>query len=784
MTPRVLSRTRLLLSALLLALLSVVVLQSLTTVFAPGRWQWTLSLVSVVAVAAPPIATALLPPGRENLALATGNLAGIAAWALALVGNGRAGEWLTGPGTMFEAAAHTVNTAATPLPATGAVEDVLLTTGLLVAMAVGTVVAGIGAPFAAGGVLSLLLLVSPAATGVAVDRWPVLVAVVLLALLAWVATPRFSVGGLATAALATVATLLVVSAMPQHPDRAWNPAVVMSPVNSSVPDVMVTLAHDLQEQSSSRVFQYTVAEPGTYYFALATLAEFGDGRWLTEETADPDGLTVVDPRPGDLGTTQSVDITLDGLRSEWLPLPQGTQRVTVPEDVPVAGTSGDAGEGQDTETNNFDPSKWIWMRDSATAKADTAVTRDGDRYVVDAQPLLSTTLGNLDPATPSVDTSGTDVSPYLELPGQVPTSIADATGEALASVQADPADRLQVGYALEQWFQTAGFTYDGEMPYTPGDDPTDTYAVMEGLISQRHGFCVHFASTFAVMARSLGIPTRLAVGYGSDTGGGGSRSVAAKDLHAWPEILVDGRGWVAFEPTPGGPGGPGEGGEPLPAEAADAADAAEQTPEPPAPEEWSETPNEEQAAPETPTSEVPAPQDPETTEPTDVEDDAGRSALVTAALVALAVAGVLLILLSPAIVRFLLGRKRLRGIDSGDRPAQDAWTEFTATAVDLGVLPRTGGVPEARAQTPEALVEYLTGAGMLGDGAAGAASAAQGLASAVSAERFGGQDLTGVRDGLRTMLTTASDGLATGRTRWARIRAALLPASLFRRPGA
>jgi transglutaminase-like putative cysteine protease len=66
------------------------------------------------------------------------------------------------------------------------------------------------------------------------------------------------------------------------------------------------------------------------------------------------------------------------------------------------------------------------------------------------------------------------------------------------------------------------------------------------------GYCEQFAAAFAVMARTLGIPSRVAVGF---TPGGmqpnGWHLVAGVDSHAWPEIWFDGIGWIAFEPTPG-----------------------------------------------------------------------------------------------------------------------------------------------------------------------------------------------------------------------------------------
>ena len=56
----------------------------------------------------------------------------------------------------------------------------------------------------------------------------------------------------------------------------------------------------------------------------------------------------------------------------------------------------------------------------------------------------------------------------------------------------------------------------------------------------------------AAMARTLGIPARVAVGFtpGSQQGSDGSMSVGLKDAHAWPELYFEGIGWTRFEPTP------------------------------------------------------------------------------------------------------------------------------------------------------------------------------------------------------------------------------------------
>lgn len=72
------------------------------------------------------------------------------------------------------------------------------------------------------------------------------------------------------------------------------------------------------------------------------------------------------------------------------------------------------------------------------------------------------------------------------------------------------------------------------------------------MFTTREGFCEHYAVAFAVMARELGYPTRLATGY---LGGESSQvdpatlMVYQYDAHAWVEIWHGERGWVRYDPT-------------------------------------------------------------------------------------------------------------------------------------------------------------------------------------------------------------------------------------------
>jgi transglutaminase-like putative cysteine protease len=76
-------------------------------------------------------------------------------------------------------------------------------------------------------------------------------------------------------------------------------------------------------------------------------------------------------------------------------------------------------------------------------------------------------------------------------------------------------------------------------------------AVDDFLFNTRRGFCEHFASAFAVMARSVGIPARVVTGYqgGEFNPMGNYLIVRQSDAHAWTEVWLEGRGWQRIDPT-------------------------------------------------------------------------------------------------------------------------------------------------------------------------------------------------------------------------------------------
>ena len=119
-----------------------------------------------------------------------------------------------------------------------------------------------------------------------------------------------------------------------------------------------------------------------------------------------------------------------------------------------------------------------------------------------------------------------------------------ATADELTSGLGD----FESALALQGYFRE-GFTYDETANYSGEDDP------LSAFLDVRSGFCQQFSTAFALAARSVGLPTRVVVGFTtgdvSTTDEGATYAVWGRNAHAWPEVLFEGIGWVPFEPTPG-----------------------------------------------------------------------------------------------------------------------------------------------------------------------------------------------------------------------------------------
>ncbi|RBY77143.1 transglutaminase domain-containing protein [Geodermatophilus sp. TF02-6] len=473
----------------------------------------------------------------------------------------------------------------------------------------------------------------------------------------------------------------------------------------------------------------SVADPG-YLRVVALEVYDADAGWtvgnLDGEASVADDRELA-PLPG-RRTGRPVDAVLTALGHEdrFLPL------LYSPLSVSVA----------DPDRWRFDPGTGtVFGRDVSTAGLTWSVSAVEPRPTGDDLAAA----GPLPPGLPLVQR-------YTALPPLDP-SVTDLVTSLTAGL-GTPYERVQAVYR-HFTDPASGYRYSlSTAPGTSGDDLAD-------FLRLRQGYCEQYAGAMAVLVRAAGVPARVVLGYTpGTTQPDGSRLVTSDDAHAWVEVYFDDIGWVPFDPTPID------------------ADRAVDLPWAPRVQDQEVDPRTAPTAAPAPAPVAPAPQaepapqDAPLPQATPQGPDRLGPVLRAAAvvLVALALAAV------PAGLRVLQRRRRLA---AGSAAA--LWDELSATALDLG-----RAMDPAR--TPRQVAAQLAGAvGSRGTGGAhrhrqapapALADAVARLARAEEAASYA-RSAPAVGPELRAALDTARRGLLAGAPRSARLRALLLPPSLF-----
>jgi len=491
---------------------------------------------------------------------------------------------------------------------------------------------------------------------------------------------------------------------------------------------MINLGQDLRRPKAGPAFHYTSTGTEQPYFTLLTLDEVIGLSWTARIDGADTRNTVDDiQRPFGLdATVETVDastsVVIDGVNSHWLP-------------APARATSVEGLRG-----------RWYW--DSRTrAIASTTANTLGQKYTVSSLEIKPTA----DELRQSSADYPASVRGNLQLPVEPPAIIE----ETALQVTAGTSSSYDAAIAVQNYLRSSAFTYDTESPVEDGYDGggVDLIGV---FLEVKRGYCVHFASAMATMARVLGIPSRVSLGYlpgvkSQDLQRGlGQYNVDSHDLHAWPELYFVGIGWVKFEPTPG------RGTVPNYEQTADAA-APTITP----------------GAAGVPSA--PGLSADRLADDSALERGAATPTATTSSLIGIfgfSALGLALLLLLPGAARRILRYSRLRRIRSGSAGGGLAWIELQNTSLDHGIQVLV-------TETPRAFASRLERLGTLDSASA---AALERVLLALERSRFDrskvginpvADDLTLV---LRALHARANFGI--------RLRATGAPASLFALLGA
>jgi len=153
------------------------------------------------------------------------------------------------------------------------------------------------------------------------------------------------------------------------------------------------------------------------------------------------------------------------------------------------------------------------------------------------------------PQPTELRTAGSDYPPeillnYLQLP-TVDRRVVALAKEITASAE----NNYDKAAAIELYLRTK-FGYTLQLPRTVPRDPVASF-----LFERKQGHCEYFASSMAIMLRTLGIPSRVVNGFrtGEFNDITSQYLVRASNAHSWVEAYFPGYGWISFDPTPAAP---------------------------------------------------------------------------------------------------------------------------------------------------------------------------------------------------------------------------------------
>ena len=584
-------------------------------------------------------------------------------------------------------------------------------------------------PALAGIPLLVLLLVPTSVRADLVSPWAfALVAAAYLGILLVRSTPtgRKAALGISITALAGSLVLPLVLPSVETQESLSTSSSFAAGINP-----IVTLGNDLRRADEMVALTYTTSTSQGQYLRLTALDDFNGKSWKPSNTEviDSNQVDAIDLPAGLDESTPvlqvSTEVEVGNVRSRWLPVPYAPSKIT--------GLKGD----------------WMWEPDALGIRTDRS-NASGQTY----------TVASIE-ATPSVEqliaapqTFDESFARYLELPDDLPSIVRTTATDVAGTAATD----YETAIALQDYFRGGEFEYSEETPVEENYDGSGA-AALKDFLEVKAGYCVHFSSAMAAMARSLDIPARVAVGFtpGSPSTDPDSQqveyTVTTYNLHAWPELYFSGVGWVRFEPTPGRGDLPSF--APLSQDDPSTPEVDESVPQP--------VPTSSSAAPAPTPTTTPSggPLAPEVSDPTGAGSSASSAAERTP-WTAIVFAVVLALLLTPCTIRLVQRRRRFGLVETG--AALAAWDEIYDTVDDLGMRLVDGLTPRQAAAVVAQYIDDSAGDAVL--------RLARALETDAYAERPGEPDPNDLREVLRSLRREAGSGRS--------LRAALLPISLVR----
>lgn len=320
----------------------------------------------------------------------------------------------------------------------------------------------------------------------------------------------------------------------------------------------------LISQTNLPLFVATVdgVAPDQLRFRTVTLDVYRDGRWQTDRVqAYPiDTETWIDESQVYRGETVAVTVAIriENLTQPWMPAPTTSNFVA----------TADEGDLRSIRVRRLDGS--LFLPGDATYKGmEYTVRAEVARYNgATLAALARTEDGTLSP----LFQAASDGNEYLPEPDieleplalaneEFWTEYPDDLGSSVIRIAEGLTTNLETNYekaiALEQYFRYGDdrygdFTYNDSVPAQYTTSSVEDWLTDESNPYVRNGYCEQYATSMALMARALGIPSRVVLGFapGKEMLNDNTVLIQDKNAHSWVEIWVPQFGWMMFDPTP------------------------------------------------------------------------------------------------------------------------------------------------------------------------------------------------------------------------------------------
>jgi transglutaminase-like putative cysteine protease len=327
---------------------------------------------------------------------------------------------------------------------------------------------------------------------------------------------RLLTGGVGAVAVVVLLALVVGPLLPGARSRAWfnyrglGNSVGGGTWHTVTP--LVDIRTRLVDRSGTELF--TVKSRVPAYWRMVALDRFDGTVWGLESEGQRAGrqLAVDQPTsPASIHLTQQFQI--GPLATRWLPAAYQAVSISLGNALVIPESSSLVTGGH---------------------------ASDGSKYTVESDVPT--------PSSAELRRAPSFVPPSLQSDLDLPNGFPQRVRTLAAHVTQGATGSYERALALQNFFRAPNsFHYD--LRVAPGHSDR---ALEHFLFDTRRGYCEQFAGAYAAMARSIGLPARVAVGFTQgEKDSKGVYHVTDRAAHAWPEVWFAGIGWMPFEPTPG-----------------------------------------------------------------------------------------------------------------------------------------------------------------------------------------------------------------------------------------